>query len=162
MGCDIHGIVEIRENGTWKRFSDLPYDGRSYKLFSRLADVRNYDKIEHMELKGLPDDSECSYEDIEDPDHHSFNHFTLEELLDFANKHKTIRVSGKISAKQKKELDKGILPKWYYRDTNIKGFVFAEWVDEDNNAFDFYQEIRDTVDYKTHDEDIRVIVWFDN
>ena len=59
MGCDIHTIVEIRQNGQWKYVPELPeeFDGRSYGVFSILnKNVRNYNGINGFEGKGVPKD----------------------------------------------------------------------------------------------------------
>lgn len=58
MGCDIHTIVEIKENGNWKCIDEVPeqFNKRDYKIFALLANVRNYFDIKGFEPKGLPED----------------------------------------------------------------------------------------------------------
>ena len=59
MGCDIHTIVEIRKNGSWKYVDDLPevFDRRHYNLFSMLCStVRRGSFVGGFEPKGLPAD----------------------------------------------------------------------------------------------------------
>lgn len=58
MGCDIHIVTEIKENGKWKGVDEFPnaLDGRNYHLFSFLANVRNYFNTVGFKPKGLPED----------------------------------------------------------------------------------------------------------
>jgi hypothetical protein len=101
MGCDIHPVIEVYEDGDWtavqsERFQDYedrPFPisvlgGRNYHRFSLLADVRNH-YLEHkvaalFPQRGLPADcSEQSSDELrEDGDIHSITYFTLRELID--------------------------------------------------------------------------------
>lgn len=58
MGCDIHLFVERRLKGSNDRFQSTAFSGafsdRSYLMFAFLSDVRNYDNIKHLPLRGLP------------------------------------------------------------------------------------------------------------
>lgn len=82
MGCDIHCVCEVRENGIWKKvdepvfknyyyyglwnldnklnyaeYIDKPIVEREYSLFSILAGVRNYNRITPIDYpRGLPYD----------------------------------------------------------------------------------------------------------
>ena len=58
MGCDIHIVTEIKENGKWKGVDEFPnaLDDRNYHLFSFLANVRNYFNTVGFKPKGLPED----------------------------------------------------------------------------------------------------------
>lgn len=60
MGCDIHLFVEKRLKGSNDRFQSTAFydefSDRSYLMFAFLADVRNYDNIKHLPLRGLPND----------------------------------------------------------------------------------------------------------
>lgn len=72
MGCDIHLRLEIKlkkdkvwnqfytENcGEWKNariLGDETWGDRIYGMFAALADVRNYHKMEHLTLRGIPKD----------------------------------------------------------------------------------------------------------
>lgn len=59
MGCDIHTIIEIKNNGKWEYIPDLPlvFDQRSYGVFSILnKNVRNSTGKDGFEGKGLPND----------------------------------------------------------------------------------------------------------
>lgn len=60
MGCDIHLFVERKIKGSNDRFENTAFCGefsdRNYNMFAFLADVRNYDRIKHMPLRGLPND----------------------------------------------------------------------------------------------------------
>lgn len=103
MGCDIHPVVQVKENGLWienphaifkntwyKTYTDnefevFPSDNRNYRWFALLANVRNYSDLHYIsEPKGLPDDF--------DPNiylgDHSFSYLHVEdfETFDFANK----------------------------------------------------------------------------
>lgn len=68
MGCDIHIIVEIKQNDKWTFIEDLPntFDCRNYGLFSILnTNVRNYYGINGFSPRGLPKDlsiKKCFFE----------------------------------------------------------------------------------------------------
>lgn len=96
MGCDIHLVVEVRnENGEWERALPPPeardpwlveqaakldtgsrykdrekyvwFDDRNYNLFAILADVRNgFDFVPISEPRGLPDDLSPEVQKIAD------------------------------------------------------------------------------------------------
>lgn len=70
MGCDIHLYVEIRQksyNPDWKipegvkpDWTPISYRGefndRVYGMFAALANVRNYHNLQHLPVRGIPDD----------------------------------------------------------------------------------------------------------
>ena len=102
MGCDIHPVIEIYEDGEWEvaqsedlqSYEDRPdplgtLGGRNYHRFSLLADVRNH-YAEHkvtalFPSRGLPSDpSKGAKHHLEEAwggDIHSVTYFTLEELI---------------------------------------------------------------------------------
>lgn len=41
MGCDIHMVVQVKEAGKWNSIEE-GYSERYYKVFAKLADVRNF------------------------------------------------------------------------------------------------------------------------
>ncbi len=96
MGCDIHMAVERRKaNGTWEYMQGPKdkygrtdyYNGRSYFLFSLLADVRNRGRVVPFSRpRGTPDDISAETRKRIDSwagDGHSHSYFTIKELLDF-------------------------------------------------------------------------------
>lgn len=123
MGCDIHLYVEVRKNNKWKpadswltygkeygHFEDdgdeskrpvVPYDdeyynGRNYKLFAMLANVRNgvgFAGIDTgnavnpiSEPKGLPEDVSDVIEKCSEywgSDGHSHSYLTVKELMEY-------------------------------------------------------------------------------
>lgn len=59
MGCDIHAIFEIKQNGKWCYVPDLPdeFEDRCYGMFAMLnTNVRNSCGVHGFEGKGLPSD----------------------------------------------------------------------------------------------------------
>lgn len=58
MGCDIHTIVEIRQDGKWQYVEDLPqsFKEQNYRTFACIAGVRDDFGAQVFELKGLPTD----------------------------------------------------------------------------------------------------------
>lgn len=86
MGCDIHAVVQVQRNGRWEDADFSVFDGRSYRLFGWLADVRNYSAVTPIrEPKGLPEDFHHSEWEIWKDDAHSCSWFSAEELaaIDF-------------------------------------------------------------------------------
>lgn len=63
MGCDIHLRLERKAKGQskWQDCHILDYDrcwgDRIYGMFAALADVRNYNDIEHLPVRGIPKDA---------------------------------------------------------------------------------------------------------
>lgn len=63
MGCDIHLRLERKAKGQskWQDCHILGYDrcwgDRIYGMFAALADVRNYNDIEHLPVRGIPNDA---------------------------------------------------------------------------------------------------------
>jgi hypothetical protein len=120
MGCDIHIKAEVREGNEWNivgrvfknlywkeetegdytyyfgPLTDEPYEGRSYNLFSILADVRNDrgfagistgEGFEPIAMpRGVPDDASPEYRALVERwgiDGHSHSWLTLDELKTF-------------------------------------------------------------------------------
>ena len=143
MGCDIHIITEIRQNGSWVRVEEIPevLENRNYSTFAFLAGVRNRFNTKGFEAKGEPDDmSEDTKGTIESwkDDAHSHSYLSLQELV---NKDKTDYISIKckvvkdfVDEKPAKELylsQKQIQRiKDFY---GIKSFVVSE-----HSCFDLY------------------------
>lgn len=56
MSCDIHAHFEIKVDGEWIHYSQ-PAIGQNYRLFAKMAGVRNTNEIDPISLpRGLPDD----------------------------------------------------------------------------------------------------------
>ena len=118
MGCDIHFYVETRdaETGNWNLVDELVregegegddiyvstdyhksfYKGRSYNLFSILADVRNGRGFAGVKTgegfqpistpRGVPDDASDGYKQLVasyGADGHSHSYHTIRQLLDY-------------------------------------------------------------------------------
>jgi len=202
MGCDIHTYVEIKRNVNniekWttadyykknRYYTDYPeeekqyevvhiYDDRNYGLFSILADVRNYSDNEPIsQPKGLPEDccdeirKESDYDGI---DGHSHSWFTLKELKDYVNNHRTIKRSGLISQQQADNLDNNnIKPdSWCQGASPSLNMVYREWEDEFSGLDEIIkrltQRLKDELwlydDERVNEfsEKIRLVFWFDN
>ena len=59
MGCDIHLHVEIKRKNSdiWDHVSfSGQFSDRIYGMFAVLANVRNYNELPHLPIRGLPDD----------------------------------------------------------------------------------------------------------
>lgn len=128
MGCDIHGYCEVYKDGKWEMVSGFPdtynpeklgnepYGGRNYRLFSLLADVRNYgDIIPISQPRGVPKDASDDYKAIVKQwsgDGHSHSYLILDELLlvDFDQE---IEVTGVVDEKTYLEVKNGKNPQSY-------------------------------------------------
>jgi hypothetical protein len=85
MGCDIHFFVEVKTKNGWELYSS-PNVTRSYALFAKLANVRNYNNIEPIsEPKGFPEDASYlvkkEYE-YWDSDAHSASYLKSNEIVE--------------------------------------------------------------------------------
>jgi hypothetical protein len=92
MGCDIHLHVEVLIDGKWNYFTNFEYAFRDYKVFSKMADVRNAEISEKDYIKpitapkGLPDNiSELTQIFLNKHDGHSHSWFNLKEIKIFYN-----------------------------------------------------------------------------
>lgn len=97
MGCDIHVVVEVYENGQWVSVDDPDDDfdlGRNYDLFAILADVRNGCGFAGIKTgegfvplalpRGFPDDASLTAKSMKENwigDGHSHSYCTVSELL---------------------------------------------------------------------------------
>ena len=160
MGCDIHTAVEVFSDGKWKVKALNVYDNRCYSLFAQLANVRNYSDLPFLEPKGFPQDSYWEV-NLEDGYFHSPSHLTVKELKEFYKQNKTIEISGMLSKKQQKELEKGVLPDTYCQDTNMCGYETCFWEIENEEMREFIR----TIEYSGRsfsEENVRVVFYFDN
>lgn len=183
MGCDIHIRTEVKRNGKWENadfykkigqnFNIVEiYDGRSYSLFTILAG-RNYNEVMKpmSQPRGIPKDATNEYKELcelWDGDGHSHSYLTLRELEQVFNKHRNVTYSGLISPKQVSDLKEGILPKSWGQGTNQEGYERHEWTDINHPFRDLVEALRSRLkyyypyDYSEHEEDIRIVFFFDN
>jgi len=139
MGCDISPHFEVKVDGKWYHHS-VPHFERSYKLFTKMANVRTVAGVKPIsEPRGLPDDVsvitriESDYE--EGHSHSWLDAKEISELYDFHmslcdNDHERIHT--------------GIYEWWYLCGNGWECFSL-----EDGN-------------YPSRYEDIRLVFWFDN
>lgn len=137
MGCDIHPHFEIKVDGKWLHYSK-PLVERDYKLFGKMAGVRNEYIDTIVESKGLPDnlskvtELDHSTRGSEVHDESWFNANEIEELFEF---HRSISHES------------------YMPEFNHWGFLFG-------HGWDGFKKYND--DYPDFIEDIRLVFWFDN
>jgi hypothetical protein len=144
MGCDIHFYIEVKTKNGWELYSH-PNIKRKYILFAKLSNVRNYDNIDHFEIKGLPKDISYivkkSYEGWRN-DAHSANYITGNEIVELEKWLEEYKPYG----------DKGFLL------NDLEFSILNTWFE--GNSFAGF--------YKYPDErpgwvfDIRFVFWFDN
>lgn len=163
------------------------YGNRNYELFSFLANVRNYGGNKSFGFdRGIPEDAhEATVAEYEawGKDAHTPGWCTLKELKEAAAGVKTVRREGAVSKEQADRYRetgqtpdswaqgvgcwKGIAPK--YADK----YEWMAWEDEvhcfDSLISDLDERKRDEFwifdpkdDDGSHDEDIRIVFWFDN
>jgi hypothetical protein len=86
MGCDIHFHSEVKVKGIWHHHSDRRFD-RNYKVFSKMADVRNDAGIVPISKpKGWPADATLTSNMDNDKygsDGHSHSWFSASEIVQF-------------------------------------------------------------------------------
>lgn len=199
MGCDIHLFVEgkrsVKGEVKWVSgdyFSKNPYfgafegepeykvthlyDDRDYRLFSILADVRNYTGIIPIDgPRGVPEDS-C--QDIKEQyeywgsDAHSASYFTLAELEAYASKKIKTKYSGLVHESEVEKPLRGESPSMWCQGTNQPGFVHMEWEVEENLLEPIIKGLRSRAqsvfncwtDEQINEfaDRIRIVFWFDN
>jgi hypothetical protein len=145
MGCDIIIRTEVKRNGKWtsgdfykktgKKFQIIEiYDGRSYSLFTILADVRNYNGVMKpiSKPRGIPEDASEEYKKLCESwvvDGHSHSYLTLQEMEEYFDKYR-----------------------------NVVNHSFISLVDRLRNRLKEHYPY----DYSDHTEDIRIVFFFDN
>ncbi len=135
MGCDIHLHGEVKIDGKWLHYSQ-PRIPRSYRLFTKMANVRSYDEeIEPICLpRGLPEDlSEMTAFEAEHwgSDGHSHSWLGSEEIQE--------------------------LEEWL---SGIHRHRFAPWDYLFSNTWGGFHRYRQ--EFPKQLEDIRFVFWFDN
>ena len=124
MGCDIHGGLEIKDlDGKWHPASSIVQDltdfdkgyasdlplGRNYTLFSILeADhPRNYSKVKSIApARGLPKDTTYRNK-LDDINFWGQSYVTLQEIIDFADRHPIVKQQGYVSKEDYEALQAG-------------------------------------------------------
>lgn len=197
MGCSIHIRFEVKNyKGIWtdadiyernqfygtqgeNEFDVIEiYRGRNYRLFSVLADVRNYDDNEYIcEPKGIPKDcNEHIKKDVEywGIDGHSHSYFTLKELIDWQKEHNIIKYSGYMSPEDAKRVDEGKMPNAWWRGGNIENQSYREWEIENKILEPIIEAMKQRYsdvmfygcaseeDIMSNAENMRIVFWFDN
>lgn len=85
MGCDIHAMIEVRIDGRWYNAGD-PIISRNYRIFSILANVRNYDEVPFIATpRDLPEDATFAMKSLYKVDigGHSASWVSLKEIINF-------------------------------------------------------------------------------
>ena len=186
MGCDIHIHVETFTDNKWGNadiwrvdpwFSSFDegsefeaievYDGRDYRLFTALADVRCSEGIPVIsEPRGLPADVSKQTNDASNSDGsdgHSHSHLLLSELVQYSKDHPKTTFHGMISQKQSKELDEGKLPNGWCGWTSQEGFVKRIWQNDSSVVDGLIKNITDHFPNNMPEaEHVRIVFWFDN
>ena len=144
MGCDIHLHVEVQIDGIWHHYA-TPRISQNYKLFAKMAGVRNYDNIEPItQPRGLPLDvtfiTQFDSEQVWGVDGHNHSWLTSQEVADIFKFEKIIQTHGKRSRRIS----------WDYEET---GYLFG-------NGYDDFHTYRE--DYPKRLNDFRWVFWFDN
>ena len=124
MGCDIHGGLEIKDlDGKWHPASSIVQDltdfdkgyasdlplGRNYTLFSILEvdHPRNYSKVKSIApARGLPKDTTYRNK-LDDINFWGQSYVTLQEIIDFADRHPIVKQQGYVSKEDYEALQAG-------------------------------------------------------
>lgn len=217
MGCDIHCFAEVKKNGNWekvgsvfkdpsydwykenykelpyyvKEFTDSPYDGRNYALFSMLANVRNhYDIVPISNPKGLPDDIsndvKAEYAIWHD-DSHSRSWLTVRELKEYDWKNQVANYNGWLNVDEYKAFTSGEKNFGYAGDVggrcviklskeqmdrkisqnsfeeNLSYYVYCEWTQFYYQDAEFFvDEVIPELESLGEPDDVRIVFWFDS
>jgi len=139
VGCDIHLFVEIKIEGTWYAYNH-PHIKRYYKLFAKMAGVRNSGGIEPIaKPRGLPSDVSRVAKLVSDARGYGHSHSWLS-----SNEVKNLKLWWKAQ-----------LPDWNadIDFDDIFDYLF-------DNSFDGF--FKGSNDYPSGLEDFRFVFWFDN
>ena len=163
------------------------YGDRNYELFSFLAGVRNYAGNPSFGFdRGLPEDISPTTKkesDLWDCDGHTHGYCTLKELKEAISKVKKIRREGAVTKEAAERYRttgetpnfwaqgvgcfQGIAPdyqdryEWLVWTDEVNCFTrLIEAIEERKRDF-FWIRNKDEDDF-THDDDIRIVFWFDN
>lgn len=167
MGCDIHEMVEVKNEHNWWNNAGHANLKRDYEMFAVLAGVRNsYNLIPISEPKGKPKDS-CSEFDawLEhwNGDAHSTSWLTLNELKSFDLNQEFF--DDRVICSKDNDGNITSTAAWSTKPTlgqvgNRK--VFSLWGKKSwDNLIKHMEKIKVLWDIKS-DEDIRLCFFFDN
>lgn len=68
MGCNIHGVVEVKEKDAWRWLCEIPWN-RDCLFYAQIAGVRNHWGLEPISSpRGMPDD-------VDDTTRHDYEYF---------------------------------------------------------------------------------------
>ena len=138
MGCGIHLHIEVKIEGDWHHYNHPDVD-RYYKLFAKMAGVRNYEEVVPISSpKGLPSDP--TFSTLFDAtqwglDGHSHSYLGAEEVIELYQ----------WIDKEPKVINQG----WFHDNF---GWLFG-------NSFGSF--LKYSEDYPTELEDFRFVFWFD-
>lgn len=168
MGCDIHGNLEVKEEGKWKFIEEIP-NVRSYDMFGILAGVRNYvNAMPISEPRGCPEDiSDGTNKKLEhwDFDGHSHSWLTYRDFLvyDWSQVFKDGRIST-IDKATGKEMSKASYT--YLQDHPNPKYVldYLDRLAEDliPESWEKFLRKMGKLAFKYGSRNVRIVFWFDN
>lgn len=166
MGCDIHCYLEYRnpEDKNWSSLGDEFRLDRSYMMFSRLADVRNYEQINAIAAnRGLPSDVSWRTKDgatlyVSETDPGGEGNASKEDADRWVESGTSTRVAE----------NRVTHPDWHSHSwcTAEELTKAIEWVERDVNGLPLTHEYRAIVAAMNQLEksgfEARMVFWFDN
>jgi len=177
MGCDIHLYVERHQEGRWQALANPEepeaewyhnwlWDGRNYRLFAILADVRNYEDWQPLsDPRGLPEDVSdlISQEASGAIDCHSFSWLGLQELYDFDWAQTAGTMTRYVSREDAEAYQlRGIKPLNSAQFSADESMIQLTWeVTYRDCALDFLEAIK-KLRGLAPPKDLRIVFWFDN
>ena len=149
MGCDIHLHAEIKVDGKWLHYSQVPLP-RSYSLFEKMAGVRGDASNAIAPPRGMPDDASdmtalmCKYWGRDGHSHSWLNAIEIRQLSEWA--------AEKMPPYRKPSIYKGFDIEW---ESNVYFFgnAFSGWVKYPGGN----EHVK-----KLGVTDVRFVFWFDN
>lgn len=139
MGCDIHIHIEVKIKNVWHHYSNLCI-ARSYRLFGKLAGVRDLSEIPICSPRGIPKD--------------------LSEItrMDWENWKADAHNAGWITGDEMDQMDdwccKELPDEYTY--PPVFGFLFGSGFSKKSiESMKRYEQFKEL-------EEVRLVFWFDN
>lgn len=192
MGCDIHMFTEKKIGDRWEtadffhyapgifneiELTRLEFMGdRNYRLFARLADIRNGYGVEPIDTpRGVPKDLSEYVQNWYDTEHGwTFGHsyLTLRDILEFKPT-EDVYIGGYTTQQNANMIEAGLDPSNFsiYEEPEGEHKVYVEFQEKDETFEWFIEKLKERVEdiwwtfaYKPEEylDNFRLVFWFDN
>ncbi len=181
MGCDIHGFIEVCQDGIWQAREDIgDIVSRNYDMFGLLFGVRNYCGFAPIAAnRYLPADVSSLVRSACEGDYHSATYITAEELTAIDWTKRSAQLSERVTCYRLVDGKEEYISKFSHSSQlerheyalleageSIRKGDFLYRCDytlySDAQSSQWQQAFDLIANYRNHYDGARMVVWFDN